>query len=230
MNQQATIVYRHEYKYILDAATAIKLYQDLRVYLKPDPFSSAGAYRVKSLYFDSLHNTDFYSKLSGDSVRKKIRLRIYDEADAFAKLELKAKEEGLQYKSSIRIPREDSSPICDGNFASILSYDSDKAYTIWSIMSLGAYRPSVLIEYDRFAFIYPEFDTRITFDHHIKSSETDFRLWEANNLYQPVIPDKVVLEVKFNQHLTVFIQDILSHYHLNQVSVSKYCNSRLLYC
>lgn len=229
MSQQSTIVYRHEYKYVIDATTAIKLYQDFNIFLKPDSFSSSGAYRVKSLYFDSFHNDDFYGKVAGDSTRKKIRLRIYDESDATAKLELKAKEEGLQYKSSITIPKDDVLQLCDGIFTPILSYTSEKAHTIYTMMSLGAYRPSVLIEYDRFAFIYPEFDTRITFDHHIKASETDLRLFERNNLYEPIVQDKVVLEVKFNQHLIGFIQDILSHYNLNQVAVSKYCNSRLLF-
>ena len=229
MNTDSTIVYRHEYKYVLDCATAIRLYQELSAYLEPDAFSESGAYRVKSLYFDSIENQDFYAKMDGNQVRKKIRLRIYSEQDSKAKLELKAKEENLQYKSSISVTKEDALSICDGCFSPILNYPSDKATMLYTMMNLGAYRPSVLIEYDRFAFVYPEFDTRITFDHHIRSSEYDFRLFASDNLYQHILQDKVVLEVKFNQHLTGFIQDILSRYHLNQVAVSKYCNSRTLY-
>lgn len=228
MNSQSTIVYRHEYKYILDAVTATKLFQELQHYLIPDSYSSDGPYRVKSLYFDSYNDSDFYGKIDGDQIRKKIRLRIYHETDSTAKLELKSKEEGLQYKLSISVKKDDALQICNGNFTPILSYDSEKAYTIYTMMNLNGYRPSVLIEYDRYAFMYPEFNTRITFDHHIKASETDFNLFLPVNLYQPIMQDKVVLEVKFNQHLTGFIQEILSHYSLTNVAVSKYCNSRLL--
>lgn len=229
MNSDSTIVYRHEYKYILDCVTAMKLYQEFGVYLLPDTFSQNGAYRVKSLYFDSLQNIDFYAKMDGEQIRKKIRLRIYNENDTKAKLELKAKEENGQYKSSITISKEDALLLCDGDFTPILQYDSDKANIIYTMMSCGGYRPSVLVEYDRYAFMYPEFDTRITFDHHIKASETDFRLFDSDNLYQHIMQDRVVLEVKFNQHLTGFLHDIISKYKLNQVAVSKYCNSRTLF-
>lgn len=229
MKTQSSIVYRHEYKYLLDAPTAIQLYQELSLFMQPDTFSTKGAYRVKSLYFDSFDQRDYYEKMDGMQTRKKIRIRIYHEDDSFAKLELKAKEENGQYKSSIRISKKDAITISNGDYSPIFSYDTDKAYQIYTMMVTGNYSPSVLIEYDRYAFIYPEFDTRITFDHHIKATETDFRLFHNPNLYQPILNDQVVLEVKFNQHLMAFIQEILAKYSLNNISVSKYCNSRLLY-
>lgn len=226
--ETSTIVYRHEHKYVLNATKAMTLYQELSSYLVPDKYSQNGPYRVKSLYFDSLEDTDFWSKMDGENIRKKIRLRIYDEEQKNAKLELKSKEVALQYKSSISIPKENALELIDGSFGCLLNNPSDKALTIYSMMSIGGYRPSVLVEYDRYAFLYPEFNTRITFDFHIKSSETDFCLYERDNMYQHIIRDEVVLEVKFNNYLAGFIQDILSHYQLNQVAVSKYCCSRTL--
>lgn len=226
--ETSTIVYRHEYKYVLNCVTAMALFQELSSYLVPDKYSADGAYRVKSLYFDSLQDTDFWAKMDGENIRKKLRLRIYDEDQQSAKLELKSKEESLQYKSTLSISKNSALEIMDGSFSSLLEHPSDKALTIYSMMSLGAYRPSVLVEYDRYAFCYPEFNTRITFDCHVKSSETDLRLFERHNMFQNIIRDEVVLEVKFNNYLAGFIQDILSHYQLNQVAVSKYCNSRTL--
>ena len=49
-------------------------------------------------------------------------------------------------------------------------------------MALNLYRPAVIIEYDRLAFTYDLFSTRITLDSNVRSSEL------VLDLYQPILP------------------------------------------
>ena len=48
-------------------------------------------YMIRSMYFDSINDDDYYEKLSGEVNRKKIRLRIYDKEGELVKLEIKQK-------------------------------------------------------------------------------------------------------------------------------------------
>lgn len=97
---------------------------------------------------------------------------------------------------------------------------------LYTIMALNLYRPAVIIEYDRLAFTYDLFSTRITLDSNVRSSEL------VLDLYQPILPwdyvvnQSVILEVKYNQLLPGFLSDVLDHENLNKLSVGKYALGR----
>ena len=60
--------------------------------LATDKFSKNGSYSVRSLYFDTADDRDFFDKINEQNQRRKVRLRIYAPQDQVAKLELKQKE------------------------------------------------------------------------------------------------------------------------------------------
>ncbi len=227
--QGAITVKRNEFKHLISFSDAIKLEKRLSCLLCADKFSQKGAYRVKSLYFDSLNSIDFSTKLDGVNVKKKIRIRIYNEDTDKAKLELKAKEGIYQQKTSVLLSKEDALQLADGNFGVLLDYDNSAAKYIYTKLVLGCYSPAVIVEYKRKAFIHPEFNTRITFDFDIVSSELNLNLFEKNLPYVPILNDSVILEVKFNDHLLKFISDSLKKFNLNNISASKYCSSRRIF-
>lgn len=108
-NQNTTAVQsvlRTEEKYLLSHPQALTLQNKLRALLHVDDFGDNDGYRVRSLYFDSFHNIDYREKNAGTYHRKKIRLRIYDEKQVNAKLELKEKHGALQHKVSVTISRQ----------------------------------------------------------------------------------------------------------------------------
>ena len=71
-------VSRTEEKYVLSLAQSASLRGKLSRILKHDTESVAEKYPVRSLYFDSINNKDYYEKMAGNEVRKKIRIRSYD--------------------------------------------------------------------------------------------------------------------------------------------------------
>jgi len=216
--------FRHEYKYHLNYSEMLLLRKKLNELLTPD--RSSEGYIVRSLYFDSHDDIDYYDKLGGEYIRKKIRLRIYDVNSNKEKLEIKQKADYHQLKESLIITKQDAKELIKGNYQILLSYNTDLANRIYTIMQTGCYKPKVIIEYHRIAYITST-TTRITFDYNIKKSNNveEFFQEKPNYLLLTSLPD-VILEVKFDRFLEPYISSILNKYTSRYQSFSKYTTGR----
>lgn len=223
-------VKREENKYLLNFVEAKKIQNKLSSVLKLDTNSKTGEYNIRSLYFDSINDIDYNDKLCGREERKKIRLRVYDPKANKCKLEIKKKHGDIQNKISIWIKKEDAKKLINGEYEVLFNYfDDEDAKYIYSIMVLGCYRPKVLIEYKRIAYTFNEFNTRLTFDFDIKSSESNFNIFDNNINYLNVFNDNIIFEVKYNEKLLEFISKILKEFDLKSISYSKYLYSRKIF-
>lgn len=228
---QELSVFRSENKYELAYPDALAIQKRLDAVMQRDAHSGEHGYMVRSLYFDSINNYDFNTKLAGTELRKKIRLRVYSPDDQEVKLEVKQKNGDLQHKVSLIITREDAKSLMGGDVSVLVKYfdKSENAAYIYKLMRLGVYRPVALIEYDRIAYTYPRYDTRLTFDLRIRSSESCFDLFAEHPVYTTIMDDHAVLEVKYNKILMGFISKALRPYHLTRTSVSKYLVGRKVF-
>ena len=94
-------------------------------------------------------------------------------------------------------------------------------------MKANFYKPKVIVEYYREAFIAKENNIRITFDRNIRSTESNFNVFDENLLTSPVLDNSnVILEVKYNGFLLSYIKDALKNSVKTNTSVSKYSLSR----
>lgn len=224
-------VFRGEDKYLLSYTQAASLQAKLDRLLHRDAHAQNQGYMVRSLYFDSINDIDFSTKLAGTELRKKIRLRIYDPCDPVCKLEVKQKNGDLQHKVSLLVSKEDAQALANGD-ASVLTKhfsQSENAVYMYKTMMLGGYRPVALVEYDRIAYTFPQFSTRLTLDSHVRSIEGSMDLFDSHPMFVPVLDQQVILEVKYNQKLMGFISQVLRPYHLTKTSVSKYCLGRKIF-
>lgn len=224
-------VYRSENKYYITTETALNIRKKLDLILNRDDFSKENSYIVRSLYFDSFNNIDFNTKLAGTEIRKKIRIRVYDSASEKCKLEVKEKNGDAQHKISIWITKQDAIDLTLGKYNVLMKYfeKNKEAIKIYTTMILGCYKPVVMVEYDRIAYTHPLYNTRITLDMNVRSSESNFNLFDQNILYTPIMENSIILEVKYNGKLIELISDVLKNYHLTKISVSKYCFSRKIF-
>ena len=223
-------VYRSENKYILPNDKLSNLRFKLDRVLSRDDYSKEHSYIVRSLYFDSINNIDFNTKLSGTEIRKKIRIRTYDPSSNKCKLEMKQKNGDLQHKISIWITKDDANELIHKNYSVLTKYmeENEDAKLFYTTMTLGCYAPVVLIEYDRIAYVYNLYNTRITFDMNVRTSESNFDLFDEHPIYTPVFND-TVLEIKYDGKLMGFLQEIFRPYNLNRISVSKYAYGRKVF-
>lgn len=220
-------VLRAEYKYSVNFLEAAQLDSLLRQVLRPDIHNGSGGYLVRSLYFDTPDDADFFDKLDGCEVRRKVRLRIYSPQDTTAKLELKEKQGSLQRKRSLTLSRADAERLCAGDYAPLLENGTPFALEVYGRLRQFHYLPKCIVEYDRRAFLAEANDTRITLDSGLRASESNLDLFAARPLLYPVgEPGGVTLEVKYNNFLLSYIKDVVSLTNRTAVSQSKYCAAR----
>lgn len=214
--------FRHEYKFVIPYGEMLELRNKLDEVLTLD---RGGPYFVRSMYFDSPDDVDYYDKQGGEMIRKKLRLRIYDVNSDLAKIEIKGKYDYHQLKESLVVNKSVAKRIINGEYSDLLMMDNDLAKRIYVLFQSG-YRPKVIIEYDRIAYITTT-TTRITFDYNIKKSN-DFDSFYTNNInyIELTNPNDVVLEVKFDRFLEPYISKILEKYTSRYQSVSKYVMGR----
>ena len=113
-------VYREEKKFLLNAEEFIARSHMLEQFMIQDEHNGALGYKIRSLYFDTAYDEDFFGKLEGLELRRKIRLRVYDPRDKVAKLEMKQKQGPYQLKRSLTISRDDAMRLTEGDYSPLL--------------------------------------------------------------------------------------------------------------
>ena len=222
-------VLRQERKYLIDQATMYRLSFELGQVMHMDSHGSSTGYIIRSLYFDSLMDRDYFEKGEGVEIRRKIRLRNYGPDCDFAMLEMKQKQGANQKKRSLRLEREEALRLSRGDLSVLLTKHSGFADECFYVMHQHAYRPKCVVTYQRKAFVAKENSTRITFDHHIMGTETSYNIFDPKiNENYILDPSLAVLEVKFNGFLLGYIKKILNDVDKSETSVSKYYLGRSL--
>lgn len=224
------IVNRRELKYLINDYDYYHLNNIFKNMLVEDPYNNEYGYNVRSLYFDSINNNDFYDKINGEEIRKKIRLRIYDTNSKIVNLEIKRKININQIKESTQISKDDAISLINKDYQVLLKYNNSTAQSAYNIMTLGQYQPVVLIEYNRRAYKHTENNIRVTLDSDIRANETNFNLFSDKVVMLPVFDYyHAILEVKYNGELFCWISEILKNRSSIRQSLSKYCSSRKLF-
>lgn len=222
-------VYRSEWKFFLNKAEYVYLRDILSKIMTLDPnMGEKGEYFIRSLYFDSVDNIDYVTKMMGIEKRKKIRFRIYDTDSSKVKMEVKNRFNHYMLKESLTISKEDTLCLIKGDYSVLDHYDRNVARKVKNIMQAGGYTPKILVDYEREAFTYPEHNVRVTFDKNIRAKVTS-DMFNNDLSMVPLIQQPVtVLEVKYDQVLPKYIKDVISSADLLQSSISKYCMAREL--
>jgi hypothetical protein len=227
-------VLRQEKKFLMNAVDCLKLTGTLEKVMLEDKHNGAQGYRIRSLYFDTMNDTDYTDKIDGLELRRKIRLRNYDPGNDFAMLEMKQKEGAYQKKRSLRVDREDAKELIRGHYEPLLKYSEPFAAECYGLMHTKCYRPRAVVEYLRKAYIAKENRIRITIDSQIIATEAAFDIFDPDLVQYPVMdPFNAVLEVKYNGFLLSYIKELVNMADRSEYSVSKYCLARsagLHYC
>jgi hypothetical protein len=219
-------VEREEQKYLLSELAASRLSGKLAKLLDADSHNAFDGYAVRTLYFDTIDDKDFYDKVDGVETRRKIRLRCYPPNYDQFKLELKEKNGNYQRKRSVTLSRKDAERLAGGQL-SLLAGLGGLALELYLTMTMEVYHPKSVVEYNREAYTMPLNDIRLTFDRQIRAAESPYMFFEpAERLYPVIEADTVIFEVKFKHFIPRYVKQILNDYSKIQTSSSKYWLSR----
>lgn len=194
-----------------------------------DPHSPAcGRYIIHSLYFDDYKDTSVYTTDAGLSKRFKWRIRYYDEDLSYIVLERKEKLCSRCHKKSCHLTLDEYEKIVSGNITDIL-YDTDKKLIkeLAIDVMFYNYKPKIIIDYERIAYVEELTNVRITFDMKISASYDLENFLKDDYIKYYINPSGMnVLEVKFDNILPSYIRKIVESYGFKQTSFSKYYYGR----
>lgn len=230
-----TSEHRYELKFIVDAPIKERLLERAKPSLEHDPHGKGGYYRVSSQYFDSPDFKAYWEKLDGVGFRRKFRLRYYgdDPPEASAHFEIKHRWDQTVFKERV--------PLKPGALAELVSrseaihslYDyveplnSAQQRTLESILAAAAKQNlsgTNIISYQRQAWV-GKYDRqlRVTFDHLCRAFPPGDPMSPLESLGTPILEEsKMVLEVKFNDRLPLWLRDCLSQEAVQPIRFSKY--------
>lgn len=223
-------VSRKEVKFLVSSTDRVYLLNSLSQILVPDKYGDYNGYKTRSIYFDSIDNEDFREKQIKTEKRKRIRVRIYNEEDKFAKFEVKRKHFERELKESITITKEDAIRLINREYSVLLNYKDNPLYEYaFNLMKSKSYRPVSMVEYDRRAFTHEFFNTRVTLDNNLRFTNFNYDLFNKNINFQKGLPgDKSILEVKYDRFLFQQLQEVLSKCNFVGKPPSKFGTSRQL--
>ncbi len=216
--------FRHELKFILNPQDAAILKKNLSQLMTRDPNGDEqGRYMVRSLYFDTIGGDAFFDKLDGVEYRRKYRIRYYNQDTSFIRLESKLKIDDLSNKTQQRLSLQMAEQLMRGEIGSI-PLQSDGVLKDFALdMKLNGLRPSVIVDYQRTAYLHQALDVRITFDEYIRSRVFDTQLFKTKFGSVDVLdPGEVVLEVKYDELIPSAVADLLRQVPMIRLAVSKY--------
>ena len=227
---------RREFKYFVPN----KLLGDLRMrflqYMEHDPYCAGrehNQYCVRSVYLDTDNLLFYHEKIEGLKIRKKLRVRVYNdiEAKSPAFLEIKRKFENTVFKERVKISLPETVTLMNGANLQILDEDTSfsEAATLGKFLYLKKrlnLRTKVLVTYEREALMgLDDPNLRVTFDINPRSFPNP-RLEDIYREDDLICFSKhaFILEVKFNGRMPVWIRNIIRDYRLHLQAISKYCN------
>ena len=202
---------RHELKYFIHPAEVEALRNRLRPVLKLDSHCRGGRpYAIRSLYFDDIDDSAYYDKVDGVMHRDKYRIRIYNYSDQEIFLERKRKLGDLIQKSSAMITRRLCEQLIQGDPRGLYRAGNPLLQDMYVQMRTKLLRPSVIVDYEREAYLHPAENVRITFDLKLRSGLA------SSDLFNPAVAtvcphdrNVEILEVKFDNYLPDHIGGLL---------------------
>lgn len=211
---------RVEKKYLLSKEQACALSGILREKMQPDIY---GEYTVSNIYYDTDDYLLIRKSLEKPVYKEKLRLRAYGDVtnDTMAFAEIKKKYRGVVYKRRAAMPLESAK-----RFLKTGLYDGEMTQIHKEISYfLGRYalNPKMYIAYDRTALCAPEENgLRVTFDRSIRFRTHSLHLRDGANCSSILLPDQVLMEVKFVNGMPLWLARALSELLIFPTTYSKY--------
>lgn len=219
--------FRHEYKHCINNADIYCLRSRLRVVMNYDSnCGDDGTYVVKSLYFDNFYDKALREKIDGVNKREKFRIRYYGNDTSFIRLEKKSKVNGLCFKESVPLTKEQCTDILCGNREFMAESENSLMREFYAKMKYELLRPKCIVAYTREAYVYPLGNVRVTFDTNIGVSYNTANFLNADLQFMKTDKSSI-LEVKWDEYLPQLIRDCVQLKGRKSSAFSKYSASRI---
>lgn len=208
---------RYELKYVLTKEQYQIVLNKIKEYLALDKY---GEVTIQSLYYDTDNYRLIRNSIERPIYKEKIRLRSYGLATKDSKvfLELKKKYEKIVYKRRIELSNCNTFDLFStleekGQIGHEIKYFCDY---------YGNLKPSILLLYDREAYINKELDLRITFDRNVRYRKENLDLTTSLEGINLLNDNEVLMEIKTSRSYPLWLVRLLNDNHIYKSRFSKY--------
>jgi len=223
------LIYRSELKHVISCADGLVIKSRLAHALRRDAHAdSDGSYHVRSLYFDTPDNRAYHDKLDGVPMREKFRIRFYNLDPRFIRLEKKIKRYGGGAKLMARLSEAQTRQIMDGEIGFLRESEQALLREFYVRMKADRLQPRTIVDYRRTAYLCAAGNVRVTVDSDIRASISSLDLFDPDLPTASAFdPNKCILEVKFDEFLPAYIQELIQLNNCSATAASKYTACRI---
>lgn len=215
------VFHRYELKFMLT------LEQKKLVLAAMDPYMTLDEYgrtTIRNIYFDTDHYRLIRHSIDKPAYKEKLRIRSYAQAKADSPVfvELKKKYNSVVYKRRISLPEQQALDWLAGEIPcpAPCQISSEIDYFMAHYETI---HPVLFLTYERDAYCsHASDDFRVTFDDNILCRQSDLSL-EHGIWGTPLLDkDKVLMEIKCNGGIPLWMTRVLSQQRIYKTSFSKY--------
>ncbi len=216
-----TVFKRYELKYLLTASQKETVLQAMADFMELDQY---GRTTIRNIYFDTDNYRLIRRSIDKPAYKEKLRIRSYAQAKANSTVfvELKKKFDSIVYKRRISLPENEAMEWVLGKHHchkdTQISEEVDYFLNFYQTL-----QPAVFLSYEREAYFAKDgSDFRITFDDNILCRQEDISL-ESAVYGTPILPEgKVLMEIKCDRGIPLWMTKVLSQERIYKTSFSKY--------
>ncbi len=215
---------RYEVKYYITTAEYKLIANKLSPMVQIDKNHIKDGYLIRSLYFDDMFNSALNEKIDGLHERRKYRIRFYNHDLSNIHLECKEKVGNMIIKSSEAITVDHAKSMLREDYSFLVdvggSLFRDKLYARTRTNLL---KPSVVVDYNREAYVMDAGNVRLTFDRHIRAGIYSNDLTDSGLTTIQALPDDyLVFEIKYTNYLPTVIKQLIQSTKAQKCAISKY--------
>ena len=237
MNNNGSTIHRFnrfELKYLISLQQAAQFKAALQAYLIPDKHgSNNGRYTLSSMYYDSPDLRCYRENEHGLKFRRKLRIRRYETDEVFTDespvfLEIKQRYDRVTLKRRTIMPYHQALRLCnDRQMPDHRTDDQALVEEVYGFLWQYNLRPASIVRYDRQAFTGTQHDSgmRVTFDTSLSFQAHQLHLHEQSSGWPMLPANSVVLEIKVNERIPLWLTNLIAAHNLQRVGLSKYCRS-----
>ncbi len=223
MAKDLFIFKRVEKKYRISTEKQLKLLSLMGDKLIPDEH---GKSTVSSIYLDTPTHLLIRNSIEAREYKEKLRLRSYGvpKGDTKVFLEIKKKFKGVVYKRRISTSLDSAMAYINGGKVPLQSQIMSEID--YAMRFYGHPTPSIMVSYEREAYYLKENpNVRLTFDSGIRYRTEDLLLENGNHGAMLLPEGELVLEIKTDGAMPVWMSRILDECGIYPSSFSKCGNA-----
>lgn len=209
---------RYEMKYILTPDQYEIVLKEVKKHLHIDSY---GETTIQSLYYDTPSYRLIRNSIESPEYKEKMRIRSYGLAtsESTVFLELKKKFQKVVYKRRIELLEKDINNFIVNRISNNTQIEKEILYFCEYYQDL---RPSMLLLYDRSAYITKDSDLRITFDKNTRYRTENLNLCIGLEGTKLLPNGEVLMEIKSALGYPDWLIKLLNENNIYKAKFSKY--------